>query len=115
MNESQLVNGLDGQDDLCHVETRDVFTKDFVLDEHSHQVTTRQELHKHVEERRILERSVQFNEPRALSVGENVTLSANVCELILLVLFIWSVLDRLGLSCNDRERTISLLTSDFRA
>lgn len=50
MNEAQFVHSLNGQDNLCHVEPCDVFTKDFVLDEHGHQVTTRQELHKHVEE-----------------------------------------------------------------
>ena len=58
MYEAQSVHSFDSQSDLSHIESRDVFRKDLVLDKHSHQVTARQELHKHVEESRVLERSV---------------------------------------------------------
>jgi hypothetical protein len=50
MDEPKFVHGFDSQHNLGHVESRDVFAKDLVLDEHCHQVTTRQELHEHVEE-----------------------------------------------------------------
>ena len=86
MDEAKFVHGFNSQDNLSHVESRDVFAKDLVLDEHCHQVTTRQELHEHVEECRVLERGVQLDEPRALCVCENVALSANVGKLVLLVL-----------------------------
>jgi hypothetical protein len=86
MDEPKFVHGFNSQDDLGHVESRDVFAKDLVLDEHGHQVTTRQKLHEHVEECRVLERCVQLDKPRALCVGENVALSADVCELVFLVL-----------------------------
>jgi hypothetical protein len=86
MDEPKFVHGFDSQDDLGHVESRDVFAKDLVLDEHCHQVTTRQELHEHVEESRVLERGVKLDEPWALCVGENVALSADVRELVFLVL-----------------------------
>ena len=86
MDEPKLVHGFNSQHNLSHVEPRDVFAKDLVLDEHCHQVATRQELHEHVEECRVLERSVQLDEPWALCVGENVALRADVGKLILFVL-----------------------------
>ena len=86
MNEAQLVHSFNSQNDFGHVEARDVLTEDLVLDEHCHQITSRQELHKHVEECGVLERSVKLDKPRALCVGENIALSANVGKLILLVL-----------------------------
>lgn len=55
MDETELVDGFDGQDNLRHVEASDVLAEDLVLDEHCHQVTTGQELHEHVEECRVLE------------------------------------------------------------
>lgn len=86
MNEAQLVHSFDSQNNFGHVEPGDVLTKDLVLNEHCHQVTTRQELHKHVKECRVLEGSVKLDKPRTLCVGENVALSANVGKLVLLVL-----------------------------
>ena len=69
MNEAQLVHSLDGQNDFCHVESCDVLAEDLILDEHGHQVSTRKELHEHVKECGVLERSVKLDKPRALSVG----------------------------------------------
>lgn len=86
MDEPKFVHGFNSQNNLSHIEPRDVFAKDLVLDEHCHQVTTRQELHEHVKERRILERGVQLDEPWALCVGENVALSTDVGQLVFLVL-----------------------------
>ena len=86
MDEAQLVHRLDSQNDFCHVESCDVLAENLILDEHCHQVTTREELHEHVKEGGVLEGSVKFDEPWALGVGENVTLSADVSQLIFLVL-----------------------------
>lgn len=40
MDESQLVNGFEGQDTLGHVKPSHVLAKGVVLDQHRHQVTT---------------------------------------------------------------------------
>ena len=108
MNEAQLVHSFNGQNNFCHVKPCNVFTKDLILDEHCHQVTTRQELHEHVEERRVLERSVQFDEPRALSVGEDVALSADVGQLIFLML--WNLLAR---EQGESANTVLNIPSQF--
>jgi len=71
--ETKLVDGLYRKRDLGHVETCNVFSEDFVLDQHCHQVTTWQELHKHVEESVVLEGRVQFNNPWTVGLGENIT------------------------------------------
>ena len=55
MNETKLVDCFYRKRDLGHVKARNVLGKDFVLDQHGHQVTTWQKLHKHVEERVVLE------------------------------------------------------------
>ena len=86
MNEAQLVHSLDSQNDFCHVESCDILAEDLILDEHRHQITTRQELHKHVKEGGVLERSVKLDEPWTLGVGEDVALSADVGKLVFLVL-----------------------------
>lgn len=48
VNEAQLVNGIDGEDNLGNIEARNILGKDLVLDQHGHQIATRQELHQHV-------------------------------------------------------------------
>lgn len=88
MDEAQLVDSLDREGNLSHVETSNVFAENLVLDQHSHQVTTGQELHEHVEESVILEGRVQLDQPRAVGVGQNVTLSADVSKLIFFVLYL---------------------------
>ena len=55
MYEPEFVYSLNGQSDLGHVESGDVFGEDLVLDQHGHQVSSRQELHQHVQERLVLE------------------------------------------------------------
>ena len=86
VNEAKLVHSLDSQNDLRHVEPCDVFTKDLVLDEHSHQVTTRQELHQHVQEGVVLEGGVQLDDPGTVRFGENITFGTHVGQLIFLKL-----------------------------
>lgn len=66
VNEAELVDSFYCKSDLSHVEASDVLSEDLVLDEHSHQVTTRQELHKHVQESIVLEGCVQLDDPRAV-------------------------------------------------
>ena len=56
VNEPKFMNSFNSQDALGHVESGNVLRKCVVLDEHSHEVTTRKEFHNQVEEGRILER-----------------------------------------------------------
>lgn len=113
MYESKLVHGLDGQSKLSHVETSDILGEDFVLDKHGHQVTTGQEFHQHVQESVVLESSVQLDDPRAVRLGENVTLRADVGKLVLLELRQGSKY-RLSTSFS-LLLTISALIRDFKA
>lgn len=84
VDEAQLVDSLDGQDDLGDVEAGNVFGEDLVLDEHGHQVSTGKELHEHVEEVRVLEGCEELDDPRAVGLGQDVSLGAHVSELVLL-------------------------------
>jgi len=45
MDETHFMDRFDSQDQLCHVEARDIFTKGVVLDEHGHEITSREKLH----------------------------------------------------------------------
>lgn len=78
MDETQLVDCLDGKNNLCNVEPRDILGKDFILDEHSHQVSTGQELHQHVEEVGILERCEELDNPGAVRLSKNISLGSDV-------------------------------------
>ena len=86
MDEAQLVNCFDCKCDFSHVKSGDVFSEDLIFDKHSHKITARQELHKHVEEGVVLEGRVQLDDPRAVRLGENVTLGADVGQLVFLEL-----------------------------
>ena len=55
MQETKLMNSLDSHDHFRHIESRNVLRENFILNQHGHQVTTWQKLHKHVEERVVLE------------------------------------------------------------
>ena len=41
MDETELVNSLNSENNLCHIESCDVLRENLVLDEHGHQITTR--------------------------------------------------------------------------
>lgn len=103
VDKAQLVDGFNGQDNLGNVESRDVLGKDFILNEHRHQVSSGQELHEHIEEVRILEGRVQFDDPGTVRLGQNVTFGSNVSKLVLF--------EHLGLyqRLHSVDRAISLL------
>lgn len=48
MNEAQLMDRLNGEHNLSNIETRNILGEDFILDQHGHQVSSRQKLHQHV-------------------------------------------------------------------
>jgi hypothetical protein len=86
MNEAELMDSFNGQCDFRHVETSNVFREDLILNEHSHQITTRQEFHQHVQERAILKGCVKLDDPRTVRLSKNITFRANMCKLVLLEL-----------------------------
>ena len=84
MDEAQLVNCLNGEDNLCDIEPSDVLREDLVFDQHRHKISTRQELHQHVEEVGVLEGGVELDDPGAVGLGKNVSLCPDVGQLIFL-------------------------------
>lgn len=73
MDKAELVNSLDGEDNLGNVESCNIFREDFILDKHSHQISAGQEFHEHVEEVGVLESGVQLDDPRAVGFGQDIT------------------------------------------
>ena len=55
MNEAKLMYCLDREDTFRNIKSCDILGESIVLDEHSHQITTREKLHDEVQIRRILE------------------------------------------------------------
>lgn len=55
MNKAMLVYSFNGKDDLGNVESRYRNGENLVLDKHSHQISSWQKLHQHVELELILE------------------------------------------------------------
>lgn len=86
MDETELVDSFNGENNLRHIESCDVLRENLILDEHSHQVTTRQELHEHVQEGIVLEGGVQLDNPRAVRLGKDVTFGTYVGKLVFLEL-----------------------------
>ena len=85
MQEAKFMNGFNGHDDFCHVESSNILRENFIFDQHGHQVTTRQEFHQEIKVSGVLERGVQLDQPRiVLGVSQNVTLCTDVGQLILL-------------------------------
>ena len=81
MNETKLVNRFNGEDALRDVETGYVFGECVVLDQHGHEVSSRQELHDKVEVRGILEGIIKLHDPWRVGFCENVAFCADVCQL----------------------------------
>jgi hypothetical protein len=84
MDEAQLMDSLNSQDNLRDVEAGDVFREDLVLNEHGHKIASWQELHQHVQEILVLEGSIEFNDPGAVGLSQDITLGANMSQLVLL-------------------------------
>ena len=49
VNETKLMNSLDSKNTLRDVETSNVFGEGVVLDQHRHEIASRQELHDQIE------------------------------------------------------------------
>lgn len=82
MYELELVDRLDGHNDLGNVESRNVLAEDIVLDQHGHKIAARQEFHQHVQELVILERRKKLHDPWAVGFGQDVSLSPDSGSLV---------------------------------
>ena len=56
VDKAHLVNSLNGEYALCHIETCNVLRESIVFNQHCHEVSTGEELHDKIKVRRILER-----------------------------------------------------------
>lgn len=63
MNETKTMNGFDCHHTFCHIEARHIFREGVILDEHCHQVTTREKFHDQVELGRVLKRVKELDDP----------------------------------------------------
>lgn len=84
MNKAILVDRLNGQNDLSNIESCDVLREDLILDEHSHKITSWQELHQHVEEVRVLEGCVELYDPGTVRLSQDITFRTDMSQLVLL-------------------------------
>lgn len=73
MDEAKLMNSFNGKNNLSNIKAGNILGKDFIFDEHSHQVTTGQKLHEHIQKVCVLESGVQLDDPWAVRLGENIT------------------------------------------
>ncbi len=84
VNETILMNCVDSQNNLSNIESRNVLRENLIFDEHSHKITSWQELHQHIEEVRILEGCVELHHPWAIRLSQDITFRADMRQLILL-------------------------------
>ena len=112
MNEAKFMHSFNGECYLRHVKPRNIFREYLVLNEHCHQITTRKEFHKHVEECRVLEGRVQLDNPRAVRFCQNVSFRSNMGELILFEL---RAVRQGKEPMEEYSHTISDLIRDLRA
>lgn len=83
MNETILMNRLNGQNDLSNIESCDVLRENLIFNEHSHEITTWQELHQHVKEVRVLEGGVELHNPWTVRLSQDITFRTYMSELVL--------------------------------
>lgn len=81
VDEAQLVDGFNGENTLCDVETSDIFREGVVLDQHRHEVASGEELHDEVQILGVLEGVVELDDPWGIRLGQDIALCAYVGEL----------------------------------
>lgn len=63
MDKAKFMNGLDRQNTFRNVEACHIFRESIILDEHSHQITPRKELHDEIEICTVLKRIEKLHHP----------------------------------------------------
>lgn len=66
VDESQFMNCFDRENAFCHVKAGNIFRERVVFDQHSHEITSREELHYKVEIHGILKRIIERHNPRRI-------------------------------------------------
>ena len=86
MHETHLVHGVDGKDQLCHVETRQVLGEYSARRAHqqAHEIASRNVLHDKVQVLLVLERIEELDHPLVVRLGHEIALSLDVSHLVLL-------------------------------
>lgn len=82
VDEALLVDSVNRHDYLGSIEACDVLRKDVILDEHRHQITSREKFHQHVEILCILKGRKQLDDPGAVGLCENIPLGSDVGHLV---------------------------------
>lgn len=118
VDKTEFVYSLDGKNNLCDVEARDILGEDFILDQHRHQIATRQELHEHVKEVGVLEGGIKLHNPGAVGLGQDISFGAHVSELVLLEHFrldqgLHGVHLAIGLLLNKLDFSEGTLSNDL--
>jgi hypothetical protein len=81
MDETHFMNSLNSENTFSNIETRYIFGECVVLDEHGHQIASREELHYQVKVNGILKRVEQLDDPRRVRFGQDVSFCSYVCKL----------------------------------
>lgn len=84
VNEAHLVDILDGEDTFGNIEPGHVLREGVVLDQHSHQISARQELHDQVQVLGILERIIQLHNPRRFRLCQYISFRFDVSKLYIM-------------------------------
>ena len=79
----QLMHRLNSEDSFSDVKPALIFTQDILFHQQSHQIASLEKLHHQVEVLFILERAFEFDNPRILCNGKNISLGPNVSNLVL--------------------------------
>ena len=81
VNEAKRVDSLNGEHALRNVESCHILREGVILDQHRHEIPSRQELHDQIEIRRVLEGVVELDDPWRVGFCEDIALCAYVCKL----------------------------------
>jgi hypothetical protein len=81
VNEAKLMDCVDGKYTFCDIEPRDILGESVIFNEHSHEITAREELHDKIQRLRILEGIKQLNHPMRVGLGQNIALGTDVRQL----------------------------------
>ena len=82
MDETQFVDGFNGQHTFSNVEPRYVLGEGVVFDQHCHKISSGQELHNEIEIDAVLEGIEQLHDPRRVGFCKDITFSSDMGKLL---------------------------------
>ena len=75
---------LNSQQNLRDIEPRNILRKDLIVNKRRHEISSGQILHQHIQERLVLKAQMQLHHPRTIGLSQQIPLSTDVGQLILL-------------------------------